>query len=532
MVTSFFVLAAQSPGRQLAFRRAVVAHILAVGAMALALTWTMPSPVPGMFLGQVLLVLAILEGATLLGWRLAQLPKSQALEFLLVSPLRPGWFFLAEVAVGVARIGLVTLAGLPLLALLAALGLLAPLDLLPLLLLPFTWAVITGLALIIWAYEPLRVRRWGERGMLLLVLLYLVVGVLAGEKLRSWLMLLPDAIGYPLFRLFRGFHFYNPFGMLKTYLEGGAAECWEALLWLEGGSVLLAGLLLWRGATRLLAHFHERHYSPAVDLRPGKRGEIANQPLTWWAVRRVSQYRGQINLWLAGGFCVLYALYTLAGQHWPAWMGRGVFVLCDRVAGIGGLATALVVLAAVPAAFQYGLWDANAQERCRRLELLLLTRLGARDYWNAAAAAAWQRGRGYFFVALLLLGAAALGGQLGAGQVLAAAASGVLLWSLYFALGFRAFSRGAQTNGLGIMLTVGLPVAACVLGRLGVPTLAQLLPPGGVYGAAYGTPAGVWVLGPLLAAMLTFWVARRSLHQCERELRRWYDQHHGQKVMT
>ncbi len=47
-----------------------------------------------------------------------------------------------------------------------------------------------------------------------------------------------------------------------------------------------------------------------------------------------------------------------------------------------------------------------------------------------------------------------------------------------------------------------------------------------------GTPAGVWVLGPLLAAMLTFWVARRSLHQCERELRRWYDQHHGQKVMT
>ena len=42
-----------------------------------------------MIAGNVLLVLGIVEGALLIGWRLAQLPKSQALEFLLVSPLRP-----------------------------------------------------------------------------------------------------------------------------------------------------------------------------------------------------------------------------------------------------------------------------------------------------------------------------------------------------------------------------------------------------------------------------------------------------------
>ena len=47
------------------------------------------------------------------GWRLTQLPKSQALEFLLVSPLRPRRLLFAEALVGLAQLGLVTLSGLP-----------------------------------------------------------------------------------------------------------------------------------------------------------------------------------------------------------------------------------------------------------------------------------------------------------------------------------------------------------------------------------------------------------------------------------
>ena len=129
---------------------------------------------------------------------------------------------------------------------------------------------------------------------------------------------------------------------------------------------------------------------------------MGDRPLSWWAVRRVSEYSGRVNLWLAGGFGVLYALYTVAGPLWPNWTGRRVFMIFDETGGVPVWATALVVLAAVPAAFQYGLWDSNLQERCRRLEVLLVTRLSAFDYWHAAAAAAWRRGRGYFAVALLL----------------------------------------------------------------------------------------------------------------------------------
>jgi hypothetical protein len=195
------------------------------------------------------------------------------------------------------------------------------------------------------------------------------------------------------------------------------------------------------------------------------------------------------------------------------------------------VAAGLVVLGAVPAAYQYGLWDSNAQDRCKRLELLLLTRLGAADYWEAAAAAAWRRGRGYLLVALLLWAAALCAGRLDAAQFLAALSAGVVLWGLYFALGFRAFASGVQANALGLLLTVGLPVLALVLYRGGVPALAALVPPGSVYQPGASLAAATWLPGPALGAALTLALARTSLARCEDDLRRWYDRHHGQKVV-
>ncbi len=118
-----------------------------------------------------------------------------------------------------------------------------------------------------------------------------------------------------------------------------------------------------------------------------------------------------------------------------------------------------------------------------------------------------------------------------AGQVLAALATAVLLWSLYFALGFRAFSRGMQANGLGLLLTLGLPLLAYALTRLGGPHVGALSPPGLVYSANAPPDSLAWLLSPMLLAGLTLLVGRRSLRAGDAELRRWYDQHQGQQVL-
>src|SRR5262245_61421958 len=99
MLCPSFALAMQSRGGQRTPRRAAIAHFLVLTVAAFAVD---RSGSPGMvpLLGQLLLICGIVEGAVLIGWRLTQLPKSQALEFLLVSPLRPRWVLAAESFVG------------------------------------------------------------------------------------------------------------------------------------------------------------------------------------------------------------------------------------------------------------------------------------------------------------------------------------------------------------------------------------------------------------------------------------------------
>jgi hypothetical protein len=530
MVSDFLRLAAVSPTRQRAFRRAVAAHVIGLAiVVGIAPHITVMSATT--LLGQYLLIAGIVEGALLIGWRLSQIPKSQALEFLLVTPLRPGRVFFAEAMVGLCRLALVTLAGLPVLVLLTYTRFVAPVDLLAFVVMPFTWGAITGLGLVAYAYEPITMRRWFERGMVLLILFYLGVGVLAGEKLRTWIDVLPAGPGQSFLFGFEAFHRYNPFSAMQFWTEQTWDVAWERMLGVELVALVLVVMLAARAASRLHGHFHERHYRPAVDQLAGRRQPVHNRPLAWWAVRRVTEYSGRINLWLAGGFGVLYALYIVAGSYWPAWMGHRVFQIFERVGGIPVLATALIVLAAVPAAYQYGLWDSNSQERCRRLELLLLTRLGAEDYWDAAAAAAWRRGRGYFMVALLLWLACVIAGKMTWSQALATVAAGVLLWGLYFTVGFRAFARGMQANSMGLLLTLGLPALTLLLYYASSPVLAALVPPGAIYSAGSAPVSFSWIVGPVLCGVATLVLARFAQARCDAELRRWYDQHHGSKVM-
>ena len=128
MLRPFFAAAMRAPGRHLSFRRTVGLHVLILTGLGWAAARA-ESPGTATAVGYLVLILGIVEGGALVGWRLTQLPKSQALEFLLVSPVQPRRVFLAEALVGVARFALVCLAGLPVLVGLVLAGAAEPADL-------------------------------------------------------------------------------------------------------------------------------------------------------------------------------------------------------------------------------------------------------------------------------------------------------------------------------------------------------------------------------------------------------------------
>ncbi|HEX3152872.1 MAG TPA: hypothetical protein VHR66_32670 [Gemmataceae bacterium] len=534
MLAPFFSLAMRAPARQTAFRRAAVAHLLFLAAASsIVLSRPFPSVMQAFAYG--MLGAGIVEGAVLFGWRLTQLPKSQALEFLLTSPVQPRRLFFAEALVGLGRLTLIQLSGVPALLPLVVAGILNPTDVFVVVVMPLTWGIVAGSGLTVWTYETRLIRRLGEFAALISILVYLTVGVLAGEHLKAWLDALPSWLSDPLFDAFRALHTFNPFAVMAFWFDpifGVPVVARERAVLVGGIGLGLASILFARGASRLKGHFHDRHYRPIDSTRAELTERIGERPLSWWAVRRVMEYSGRVNIWLAGGFGLIYSAYLVAGDHWPDWMGRMVFAIFERMGGAPALVTGMVVLAAVPAAFQYGLWDSTVQDRCRRLELLLLTNLNGGDYWHASLSAAWRRGRGYMLVAMILWAALLISGRAAPVQVAGSVAAGILLWSFSFAVGFGAFSNGMQANGLGAGLTLGLPLIAVGLMRTGQPALAAIVPPGAVYTALTEPPTWLWFLGPLLTALATIWLTRRVVVRCDDNLRDWYDRNQGTRPAT
>jgi hypothetical protein len=531
MLAPFLRVAMTSPARQASFRRVVVGHVALVAAlMAIAIQDGSLGTLA--IVAQVLLVLGIVEGAALIGWRLTQLPKSQALEFLLVSPVSSRQFFAAEFAVGFGRFLLVQLAALPVLALAIFAGIADWFDLAALAGMPAVWGLVAGLGLTTWIYEPKSVRRVGEMLALFGVLVYLVIGVLAAENLRLWLQSLPPVLGEFLFDSIMYLHAMNPFGVVRYWF---ATDCVTSVAWhrfwnLNLASLAVCSLLTLRAGARLVGHFHDRHYKPIDSSRASQLEFIGDRPLSWWAVRRVMEYSGRVNLYLAGGFCCAYTAYIVAGDAWPAWIGRGAFILFDRWGGPAMVATAMAVMAAVPAVYQYGLWDSSVQARCARLELLLLTDLSANDYAHAAFRAAWTRGRGYLLAAALLWIACALAGRITPLDALAAALGSLLLWAFAFAVGFRGFATGHQTNGIASLLTLGCPMILYALWAAGLPLLAALVPTGVAFLPMKTGISMEWLCGFTLTSSVTIWLGYQGLTHCDSNLRRWYDANQGLKA--
>lgn len=530
LIGPFFEAAGRSVSRQASLRQMVAAHLIVLAAAWIALAMGLARSAVHV-MGFTLLLAGVVEGALLIGWRLTQWPKSKALELILVSPTQARQSMLGEQAVGMTMIAFVVLSGAPILALAVGSKWLSVGEAATLSLMALTWGCVVGFGLTWWAYEPKGVRRIGERLTLAGVLLYLIVGGLAPEKTFGLMQqcLSPTAV-HTVLQTVRAVHEDTPFTLIYRIGLHRETDLWKPLIVSEiFGLSLIAGFVT-RAAFRLQGHYLDRHYSPFVDETGGDRGTIGDRPLAWHAVRRVSEYSGRINLWLALGASLLYSVYLIAGDRWPAWLGQGTFTAFETLGGPIGLTTVLVLLAGVPAAYQYGLWDSSVPERCKKLELLLLSELEPQDYLAASWQASWVRGRGYLVAATFLSGAAWWSGRLSNGGLLAGTIAAALLLAMFGVIGFRYLAHSSGSTVVGFLLSIGLPLTTWSLGLAGRPELAALLPPGLLY---YGMSSGGFTMTTGLVAMLYAAAIAGLLYQALRrlddELRHWYANNQGRK---
>jgi hypothetical protein len=133
-------------------------------------------------------------------------------------------------------------------------------------------------------------------------------------------------------------------------------------------------------------------------------------------------------------------------------------------------------------------------------------------------------------VAVILWLAAAIAGRATVLQTAGAVAAAVTVWGLSFVLGFRAFARGRQANGLGSLLTLGLPLMTIGLAKAGWPTWAALTPPGSIWYALTATPGWPWLAGPLVYGTASLVFGRMARERCDRDLRAWYDKNSGRRL--
>lgn len=528
MLYPIFEQAARSVNRQKLLRELLAARVAIVTVVIL---FCIAGQRRNLFalLGYSHLMLGIVEGALVLGWRLAQWPKNNALELLLVTPLSPRFSMLGEQLVGLTQLAFLSLASVPLLVGMVGAGWLEPIEAAILPIFSFTWACITGLGLTWWAYEPLAVRRWGERITVVVIVIYLLVGGLAGENTFRWLDPLPFRLGARLYDALLFFHYNNPFALVFRIDQRSEEGLLRRVIEVETAALVFAVLFLVRAAFRLKEHYIERHYSPVADVAGKERGTIAERPLAWYAVRRVSEYPGRINLWLAAGTACIYAAYLVGGAYWPAWMGRKLFAAFELLGGVSGMTTVLVVLASVPAAYQYGFWDSTIPERCKRLELLLLTELKARDYLRGSWSPSWYRGRGYFLAAIVLWLAGWWAGHYGFVSLLLAIAAGAALVFFTFAVGFRFLAQSTGSTAVGFLLSLGMPLLTWMLAVTLSAPLARLLPPGMVYYATAGSSPAVMAASVLTLSILAGLILWRGYTSFDVTLRRWYDQNQGKR---
>lgn len=529
-----------------------------LGAIGLlALVWAIRNPqTPAQCVAMVAwtqFLLAVVVGGSLTGWRVTQMPKTRSAEFFLVTP-RSDWEIVrAEVLSGLLRTAFVVGAGTPVIFAMWGVGWMQMSEAVSLAVIPTLCGWTAGLSLAAVAYAPLWFRRLIERLVLVAILAYLiVVGLFMKyflmEGLRwwtSWTEQSPTVFG----SFSRMLDYFNPFRLLGVL--GSQSEGVELRLLATVG--LLGGICLfdyWFLGWRLRRHYLEENFGNQYRKKKYEK-PIGQNPLAWWTARRVSRFRGAVNLYLAWTTIGLYCGWMLLGDNWPDWAGDFLMRFFYMVGGSAIMGVFAVQFGLVPVGFLTGLWDSNQQQRVGRLELLLVTDLEPKEYLWGSVAASWTRGKWYAGAALFLWVCTAIAGRMSwwaALFVILCAANYALL---FFAIAFRNFARIGNDRvsaNLGLLMTVGIPFAIWGLFLVGLDQVAAATPLGGMFVVArheelvamghavnvaveYHTQlpvTGVWVLvglSNLVYCGISVWLIRTALARFDEEIHGWFADH-------
>ncbi|HEY1067213.1 MAG TPA: hypothetical protein VGE52_13925 [Pirellulales bacterium] len=484
-------------------------------------------------------ILGALIGGALTGWRVTQFPKTRAAEFHLVMPVSDWVLVGSELLGGMLRSAFIVGAWSPLVLGMWGAGWIGPAQVVGLIAVPilFGWMVGIGLANI--AFTSQRVRRILEWVTLLFLFVYLIfLGLLAEWTIPRLLAFQHELAMLELDTIWLE-QLVNPIRLIGT-LYRDSEDLWARVLGVSVFLLSLCALGAARLVWRLRGHYLEENYGSHYDKKEFNK-PIADEPLAWWTVRRVSRFKGRVNIYLGWGTVLLYSGWLLLGNAWPDWLG-GNFLRVMRVFGGQAIIGAFAVqFGLVATAFLYGLWDSSARQRVGRLEVLLITPLSARDYAVAGAAAAWTRGRQYFYMALVVWCAAAAAGRISWGAVALAIFCTAAYALLFFAIAFRNFARVKTERAAGFWglgLSVGLFFASFVI-FFRWPVVGAMLPLGSLYTLTSPiTRAQVWtdlpwpalwsLIGLVHAAYAIGGVVllRDAMKTFDRDLRDWFSYHH------
>lgn len=485
---------------------------------------------------------AVVCGGFLTAWRVTQLPKTRSYEFYLLAPSSDWELLAGEVLAGMLRTAVVVLATAPLLVALWGAEWISGAGCLALLAVPLVAGWLSGLAMAVVAFEPLWFRRLVERLVLLVVLVYLVVFGLLGHfcmpAIVAWWSGLTGTPAATFAQVGATTRYLNPFRLLGAVSSEPETGLLLRLAVVTAALVAVSLLCFARLVVRLRKHYQEENYYRPGERRKGSQ-RIGVNPLSWWTRRRVSQFRGNVNLYLTWTTLGLYGCWMIFESQWPSWLAMNQLQLIRMLGGEALLLVAALQLAVVPMAFLNGLWDSNSQQRVRRLELLLITPLAGREFLLASAVAAWTRGKGYIFGALGILLAALIAGRIFWYEAVGILVLGFGYLLLCFAVAFRNFARVESDQSVtvrGLVWSIGMPLLTFALFRLGNDAIAAATPLGSVFIVALPTAeratwidysmttvwtiAGVVIVSCLIAS---WWLLRSALHNFEREIHTWFE---------